>query len=427
MIKKGSSAVQVVVLDQAQKLPKDIPLDFLRPMLKSKDTQVRTGAARLLAAHGDKSAANLLLPLALDETLSVSERVEVIRLMQKGITRELAMKLDAYLDVATPPELRGAVYGCFALSGDKSVLDSVRTDLSGTDGVARAAASRWLGTLVGPTAIGELKELLVDGNEEVRRNAAFSIGELKSLDMIPHLDQGLRDVSPDVKLETVRALSKLKNNEVAEIVQFLAFDPDIRVRRETLAILGESKHVATLSTLDNLLSDADMEIRFQALIAIMDTDLNRGKTAFRRALMWLNPDQLVELARRQGKAFLPYASIALESRRQEIRTASLKTLSVLKPADASALLLSFRDSTRFPDIRRASYLAFAKTSWDEALGLFEQWILSPETSADDLETAFAALETAAASQRVIDALKVGYQLNASFQTRATLAMLKLLN
>ena len=66
--------------------------------------------------------------------------------------------------------------------------------------------------------------------------------------MIPLLEQGLRDVSPEVKLETVRAMSKVRNNEVAEIVQFLAFDRDVRVRRETVQILADARHIAVSYT-----------------------------------------------------------------------------------------------------------------------------------------------------------------------------------
>ena len=85
--------------------------------------------------------------------------------------------------------------------------------------------------------------------------------------MVPILEQGLRDISPEVKLETMKAFAKVRNNQVAEVVQFLAFDSDIRVRRETLDILAASRHVATLSTLENLLTDADMGIRMDAVLS----------------------------------------------------------------------------------------------------------------------------------------------------------------
>ena len=104
----------------------------------------------------------------------------------------------------------------------------------------------------------------------------------------------------------------------------------------------------------------------------------------------------------------------------------MKGLNVLDRGTANAMLLSFKDTTRFPDVRHASYIAYAQQNWTEALPVFEDWLTSVETSPSDLELAFSALEQAKPSQRVLDALKAGFVLNESFQARATLAMLKLL-
>ena len=142
--------------------------------------------------------------------------------------------------------------------------------------------------------------------------------------------------------------------------------------------------------------------------------------------MWLSPEQVIEVARRQGKNFVTFASLALESRREEVRDAAMKGLRVLDKGTANAMLLSFKDTTRFADVRHAAFLAYAQQNWTEALPVFEGWLTSVETSPSDLELAFAALEQANPSQRVLDALKAGFVLNESFQARATLAMLHLL-
>jgi len=426
VIRSGSDAAKAVVLGQSDKLPKDMNLKFLAPLLKSKNASVKEGTALLLAPTGNKAAAIALIPRALNESLSVEERLTSLRAIQGAVDRSMLSQLAPLMDPDVDPKLRGAVYGCYGLAGDNSVLGMVNADLVGTDGNARAAASRWLGTLGGTSEVPRLKNLLVDGNTEVRRNAAYSLGEMRTLDMVPLLEQGLRDVSAEVKLETVRALAKVRNNEVAEIVQFLAFDRDVRVRRETVQILAEARHIATLSTLENLLNDSDMDLRFEALMAVMNTDLERGKTSFKRSLLWLSPEQLQEIARRQGKNYVTFASLALESRREDIREAALKGLRALDKGTANAMLLSFKDSTRYADVRHASYMAYAQQNWAEALPVFEGWLTSVETSPSDLELAFSALEEAKPSQRVLDALKAGFVLNETFQARATLSMLKLL-
>ena len=425
VIRRGSDEAREVVLTQSQKLPKDVDRKFLIPLLKNKNAKVRIATAKILAPLGNRDAARILIPEAMNEVVPVADRLDLLRRIQGAVDKSMLPLFGDLLAADADPALRGAVYGCYALSGDTSILGAVRADLAGTDGRARAAASRWLGTLGGPDEVPMLKELLVDGNSDVRKNAAFSLGEMRSLAMIPLLEQGLMDVSPEVKLETVRALAKVRNNEVAEKVQFLAFDRDLEVRKETLKILAESKHIATISTLENLLSDSDTGIRFDALIAIMNTDLEKGKTAFKRSLLWLKPHQVIELARRQGKDYVTYASIALQSRKEETRAAALQGLSVLDRGTVNSMLLSFRDSSRFPDIRRASYLAFARENWAEALPVFESWLTSVETPPSDLDIAFEGLEMAPASQRVIDALKAGFVLNEAFQARATLALLKI--
>lgn len=428
VVRSGSDAAKAVVLSQIGKLPKDLDRTFLTPLLKSKDSGVRNATALILAPVGNRSAAQILVPMAMDSTASEAQRLQALQAIQGAADKSMLIALEPLLDPteSVSNEMKGAAYGCHARAGDVGVLALVNADLLGTDGGARAAASRWLGTLGGAKEIPRLKELLVDGSAKVRQNAAFSLGELRTLDVIPILEQGLRDISPEVKLEAVRALAKVRNNQVAEIVQYLMFDKDIEIRKETIQILGEARHVATISTLENALSDTDMDLRFAALLAIMKTDLERGKKAFKRSLLWLQPAQLIELARQSKKEFVSFAALALDHRRPEIRQAGLDSLGMLSPAIANPMLASFKESSRHENVRRAAYLAAAAQNWQTELPIFTGWLLSVETTPADLELAFTALERAPASQAVFDALKAGFVINEDFQVRAALAMLKLL-
>jgi HEAT repeat protein len=91
-------------------------------------------------------------------------------------------------------------------------------------------------------------ERLVDPDPEVRRRAAWSLGELEDRRGVPGLVETLRDSDPRVRVMSAWALGEIKDRESAPALVARLGDPDSGVREMVVLALGEIQDPSLKST-----------------------------------------------------------------------------------------------------------------------------------------------------------------------------------
>ena len=347
-----------VIVANLTRLPGDVDLSFLAPLLKDADQGVARKAALALAMQGNHDAVAVLLPMATSE--QGPAQLSALRAIAQAATKADLPSLDAFLDPLnnTPPKVLGQVFGAYAHADARLTLEPhIKAALRSTDGDLRAAGVRFLGMIDGTSAVPSLAQYLVDGNVDVRQNAAWALGELRSLDGLPLLERALRDTSDDVRLEIVKALQKIPDNQVVNIVQFLVSDANKDIKLAAIQTLAKLKNISAVDSLRVALNDADPDVRVAALRAIIVTDLVQGRAAFNGAKGWLQPGDILGMTRVMGKDFLPYLQLALDAESAAVRTEALDALALLGPESQATLLDEVYAKSRFPDLK---LLALAK-------------------------------------------------------------------
>ena len=202
----------------------------------------RAGHLRFLGPHANQPAA---MPVLLDRLANGDEPVAVRAALADVVGRFADGWGDALVElIAEEPasSVRAVlVYGLRNVDADTArvgfslalldVSPEVRAE------AARLAARRGDGLVVAPELVGRLK----DSEASVRAAAANSLGVLAAVsaasDLLPLLD----DASADVRLQALRALSRIEPSAVsAPRLRALSADPEPRVSRAASKLLSVS-------------------------------------------------------------------------------------------------------------------------------------------------------------------------------------------
>jgi HEAT repeat protein len=140
-------------------------------------------------------------------------------------------------------------------------------------GQTREIAARALSMVflweVASAALPELLPLLRDPVDEVRRQAAETLGTIGSADAVPGLRAALRDGDEKVRAVAAVALGKIGATATVSDLAFALRDVSVRVRREAATALGKIRAggQTILEALRSAEKDADKGVRREATAA----------------------------------------------------------------------------------------------------------------------------------------------------------------
>ncbi len=326
VLKFGTPATQQKALEALTEFPKGTSMPFVRKLLKSKDPELATRAAELLAHHGDRSAVKALLP-----SLTTRNEKTIIRTLKAlvGVAGP-----DLYGPILpfmrrkdTNPEILRLCFEIHYRTKNTKIVDTLRRFRTNDNIRTQAVAVYYLGIIEQGRALPMLHEDLFHGDPFVRKAATQAVGRIGSRESIPHLAKVLDNTRErDLRIEIVKALANIRDKGVVQVVSFLITDPIPEVRRWAIVALTRVRHTDAVSSLKIATHDGNLQTRGEAVKAIMLLDKGEGLTAFRVALGWMPPDRLLEIAKDMGQEFLPFADMALTSTRGEVRQAAMAVL-----------------------------------------------------------------------------------------------------
>jgi hypothetical protein len=121
-----------------------------------------------------------------------------------------------------------------------SAREALRQALRDPNAAVREGAALGLGFANDRSALSGLVAALGDGEERVRAMAAWALGELEQRAAVPPLVTALKDRSALVRATATRALGELEDPAaVVPLTAALAGDGDVEVRRAAAWALGE--------------------------------------------------------------------------------------------------------------------------------------------------------------------------------------------
>lgn len=110
------------------------------------------------------------------------------------------------------------------------------------------------------TAVPLLIDTLEDQDEDIRRDAAWMLGNIGDERAIPALSEALKDPDEDVRFHVARNLGKFGEPAVPFLLDALK-DPDEHVRRYAAWILGTIGDNRAIPALKNALNDSSEYVR----------------------------------------------------------------------------------------------------------------------------------------------------------------------
>lgn len=207
-------------------------------LLHSDDPETRTGAARLLATHGDRA-----LP-----TLERAIRREQAPLLRADLIRALAPLGESALPLwreglghtdATVRDAAAHQIGQLGAAGAPAAWDLLR---AGAGGSGMSEPTRSLGE-IGATAVPALEEALESGDAPLRGRAAYAAGLVgpDALELVPALARALDDDDEHVRQWAAWSLGLIGPGAAGAVEDLRAAltDPENWVRGNAAQALGQ--------------------------------------------------------------------------------------------------------------------------------------------------------------------------------------------
>ncbi len=358
VLKVGTPKMQQRALESLAEFEKGTNMPFVRGLLKSKDPELQTRAAEVLAHHGDRSAVKALLPNLMKDEKTV---IRTLQALSKVPGKDLYPGCASFLRRKdTNPDILRLCFEIHYRTKNLGIVDTLRKYRRNDNLRTQAVAVFYLGVIEGGRALPTLHEDLFHGDPFVRKAAIQAVGRIGSRESIDHLGRVLdQSRDPEIRIEVVKALAGIKDKAIVRVLSFLITDPTPEVRRWAIVGLTRVRHTDAVSSLKIATHDGNIATRGEAVKAIMLLDKTEGITAFRVALGWLPAERVHELAREMGDRFLPYADMALTSTRAEVRAAAMQVLEKY-PKQEENVLTRALERTRDNDLKISILERFAK-------------------------------------------------------------------
>ena len=329
----------------------EYPMPFLKGyLMDDSDEEIQLAAAEVAAGRGDTVAVDILLPLC--DFNEVHDQVRCLVAL-KGVAKHPDVVERAKMFLYGDPNAQTlfAAYDLLTTAGVEEIFERIYKQINSTNTDIRATAVFFIGRVRGNRALPKLHELLADGNQQVRIRAIEAIGELRQVESVGPLEGAMMNESnPDVRKKIVQALGLIGDRSVIRVVSFLITDPT--VKSEAVAALAGIKHRDALLTLQNVLSNSfSKEDRALALKAMFRISAGEARPAFKRALGWLPPGFMEDMARELGEAFLPHLKTALASIYPSARRDAVMACRHMSPATETEVLEQALFATKHGDLK----------------------------------------------------------------------------
>lgn len=328
----------------------DYPMPFLKAYLKSDDEETQLAAAEVAAIRGDTVAVDILLPLC--DYNEVKDQVRCLDSL-RGVAKHPDVVERAKMFLYGDPNAQTlyAAYDLLTTAGVEEIYDRIYKQINSTNTDIRATAVFFIGRVRGNRALPKLHELLADGNQMVRVRAIEAIGELRQAESVGPLESALmNEYDPDVRKKIVQSLGNIGDRSVIRVVSFLVTDPT--VKSEAVAALAGINHRDALLTLQNVMTNNySKEDRAVALRAMLRISPGEARPAFKRALGWLPPGFMAEMAQELGEAFLPHLKAALAGIHPEARRDAVMAFRHMDQAKELEVLEQALFATKHGDLK----------------------------------------------------------------------------
>ena len=163
--------------------------------------------------------------------------------------------------------------------------------LGDQEGEVRAQAAFALGELRVAEAVDALNKALANDTEaEVRQQAAFALGQIRAESAVPALMAALRDKEGEVRQQAAFALGQIRAEEAVGALTGALKDTDEEVRQQAAFALGELRSEKAVPALIAALKDASAEVREQAAFALGQVGDESASDALSAALKDVEAD-----------------------------------------------------------------------------------------------------------------------------------------
>jgi beta-lactamase regulating signal transducer with metallopeptidase domain/vesicle coat complex subunit len=222
---------------------------------------------------------------------------------------------------------------------DAAVVDALLTALGDADEDVRAQAAATLGDLHAPGAAPALLRALGDAQPAVRQQAARSLGELRTAEAVEPLVRLAGDADVDVRGTAIMALGEIADPRAAPAVSRALADADADVRAAAARALGEMRHAPDAGAIAAALRDSDPGVRRAAAHALGEI----GERAHVPALIDAARDKEAEVRRDALHALgeigdrraLAAVTAAMKDVEAEVRRAAIRALGAIASEDQS--------------------------------------------------------------------------------------------
>lgn len=248
-VKERQKAVNELAKQGASALPQ------LAPVLQDVDRAVRQDAVKAIAEIGTQDS----IPLLIQATRDNDAEVQVL-----AVDGLVNIYLPGYFQTGV-----SAIWSNFTRS-----VKARFTEVS--DQVVDPYIQ------VRPEVIEAIAKLIKGGmSMESRANAARAVGILRGKLAVPELLAGLKTRDDKVIYESLNALQKIGDPEVASQIAYLLSDPDKKIQLAAIETTGMLRNENALPNLENLLNRSrDKDVRRGALEAIAMLARPRSRETF---------------------------------------------------------------------------------------------------------------------------------------------------
>ena len=243
-----------------------------------------------------------------------------------------------------------------------------------------ASSSRWSDVPV-PQDTGVVAALLAalrDPDVDVRRAAAQSLGNLRSLRAVPGLLAAMKDEDVEVRAEVLQALGNLRDQRAFDGMLEALKDPSPRIRAHAAEAVSQlmnesiarSKGEQAAAQLALLLSDSSVDVRRHAIQALKDYERARPVEAFLTALRDTDKDVRSAAAEALGqtedpRGLQPLIGMLQQDKSADVRHQAAHALGHLKDRRAAdALAVAVRDANA--DVRMAAIESLGELELSDA-------------------------------------------------------------
>lgn len=294
------------------------------------------------------------------------QRADSIRIASRYFQQYTAA-LDSSLEVRL-----GTVWSF--LENNRYAGKALSAALSDPEWEIRKIAAWALGQLNEPGAVSPLIEAAGDVHRDVRHAAVEALGKIKSPQAIPALSSALEDEHWWIRRRAAWALGEIADSSAVNILGRFVKDNNAKVRQEVIDSLGKLKDRRAVPFILQAMNDESSDVREVAVTALDELGDTSVLPLLHQALSDKSSGVRAEAAETMGElgdpGAIPYLAEALKDRDDDVREKAAWALGELGNIGGISLLSQALGDPE-EDVRVEAIRALAKINSDQVLPLIE--------------------------------------------------------